>query len=184
MQVTIQNANQVWSSPDGQRRIYEVTYTDPSGSLVTAKTYSDKIGQGKGQSFDLEAYSKQGRNGAETFVKQVETNNSGYGQSAQGGGQSSSPANNERQFKADPAKQGSIERQSALKSAVEVVGVHDVELSSVDAAHVAVQIANEFVSFISGTPAEISAAMPGAQVVDDNQPPAESYEPPVQDSMV
>lgn len=68
MNLTTKASNQVWASPDGQRKIYELTM-DYNGQPVKAKTYSDAIAT-VGWSGEVESYEKAGRNGMETFVKQ------------------------------------------------------------------------------------------------------------------
>lgn len=187
MNITIQDANQVWSSPDGQRKIYQVTFTNAAGTLLVRKTYSDKLGTGKGQSFDIEEYSKDGRNGPEIFIKQVAAQNSPQQSSG-------SPT----QYKADPEKQSSIERQAALKVAAQVtkdwydLGGGGGEVPSLKDYREAVAETGEFyASILSGTPASIAQVMPGATVesdlppVESYEPPARSsYQPPTQDSMV
>jgi len=68
MQLTTKTVSQVWASPDGQRKIYELTL-DYQGQDVKAKTYSDAIAV-VGWSGEVETYEKAGRTGVETFVKQ------------------------------------------------------------------------------------------------------------------
>lgn len=67
-QTTTTASRSVWKSPDGQREIFEVTL-DHDGQPVTGKTYSKDISV-IGWSGTVETYEKEGRNGAETFVKQ------------------------------------------------------------------------------------------------------------------
>jgi hypothetical protein len=70
-------SEQVWTSPDGQRKIYKVTL-EFEGKPVQAKTYSDAIAQ-IGWEGTVETYEKEGRNGSETFVKQPpKENNQNY----------------------------------------------------------------------------------------------------------
>lgn len=68
IEVTTKVSRQVWKSPDGQRKIYELQL-EYEGQPVVAKTYSDQIAtvgwQGK-----VDTYEKPGRSGLETFVKQ------------------------------------------------------------------------------------------------------------------
>lgn len=61
-------AEQVWKSPDGQRTIFKVALDTGNGNME-AKTYSGAIGN-VGWSGEIITEEKQGRNGAETFVKQ------------------------------------------------------------------------------------------------------------------
>lgn len=74
LNVTTSEAEKVWSSPDGQRKIYKVTL-DFEGKSVVAKTYSEAIAT-EGWEGTVETYEKEGRNGAETFVKQPPKENS------------------------------------------------------------------------------------------------------------
>lgn len=63
------SGNQIWASPDGQRKIYELV-VDVDGKQLKAKTYSDAISQ-TGWSGEVETYEKPNRNGGmDTFVKQ------------------------------------------------------------------------------------------------------------------
>lgn len=68
LDVTTKSANSVWKSPDGQREIFEVEL-DYQGTIMKAKTYSKDI-SGAGWTGSVETYEKQGKMGAETFVKQ------------------------------------------------------------------------------------------------------------------
>lgn len=68
LEVTTKYSRSVWKSPDGQREIFEVTLESDNQELK-AKTYSKDIGQ-VGWVGTVESYEKEGRNGAETFVKQ------------------------------------------------------------------------------------------------------------------
>lgn len=201
MKVVIQDTSQIWQSKDGSRRIFNVTYTNAAGTLLTRKTFSDDIGTGKGREFDLDEYSRDGKNGPEIFVKQIPQQQPGFGAQPQpataASGQSSASTT---QYKADPDKQSSIERQAALKVAVEVVRDYNNQYGGPDdptpsLAQYSKDVAERgqfFASVLSGAPTEAAAAFPGAQLVnpndypaDDNQPPASSYtQPPVQDSMV
>lgn len=68
LNVTTKSARSVWKSPDGQREIFEVEL-DHDGQDLKAKTYSKDISS-EGWEGTVETYEKEGRNGAETFVKQ------------------------------------------------------------------------------------------------------------------
>lgn len=68
LQVTTKSAEQVWTSPDGKMTIFKVSL-EMDGKTFGAKTYSKAIAT-EGWSGTVESYEKQGRNGAETFVKQ------------------------------------------------------------------------------------------------------------------
>lgn len=63
------SSTQIWASPDGQRKIYELTIQLDTGQTVTAKSYSDRLTTGFVG--DIETYEKPGRNGVETFAKQA-----------------------------------------------------------------------------------------------------------------
>ncbi len=84
MNATTKLSEKVWSSPDGQKTIYKITL-DVDGQQVSAKTYSDAISQ-IGWSGTVETYEKEGRMGAETFVKQPPKEGSWSGGSGAGGG--------------------------------------------------------------------------------------------------
>lgn len=86
--VTTKVATQVWASPDGQRKIYELQL-DYAGQPVKAKTYSDAIAT-VGWSGTVETYEKAGRNGVETFVKQPPKEGGSFGGASTGSGTSSS----------------------------------------------------------------------------------------------
>jgi hypothetical protein len=64
------DSNQVWASPDGQRKLYSVTI-DVGGKQANAKTWSEQIAKA-GFSGEIETYEKEGKQGIETFVKQVQ----------------------------------------------------------------------------------------------------------------
>lgn len=70
LSVKTKSANKIWSSPDGNRTIYEVTM-EYQGKLVVARTYSDKIATA-GFEGEVESYKKETPRGSETFVKQVQ----------------------------------------------------------------------------------------------------------------
>lgn len=76
----------VWKSPDGQREIFEVKL-DHDGAELSAKTYSKDIST-VDWAGTVESYEKEGRNGAETFVKQP-PKEGGYSGSTRNGSQSS-----------------------------------------------------------------------------------------------
>jgi hypothetical protein len=63
------SSTQIWASPDGQRKIYELNIQLDTGQTVTAKSYSDRLTTGFVG--DIETYEKPGRNGVETFAKQA-----------------------------------------------------------------------------------------------------------------
>lgn len=86
--VTTKTAKQVWSSPDGQRKIHAVTL-EWQGKTLQAKTYSDAIGTIDWQG-NVETYEKESRNGPETFVKQPPKENPGYGSTSGGSSRSGS----------------------------------------------------------------------------------------------
>lgn len=63
-------AEKVWASPDGKIKIFKLTM-DYNGKPLDAKTYSEAIAT-VGFEGEVETYEKQGRNGVETFIKQVQ----------------------------------------------------------------------------------------------------------------
>ena len=69
LQVTTKQSDQIWKSPDGQRTIWEVGL-DYKGQVLKAKTYSQAIAT-VGWQGTVISEERQGRNGAETFVKQA-----------------------------------------------------------------------------------------------------------------
>lgn len=77
LKVTTKSANQVWASPDGQRKIYELNL-EYEGKPVLAKTYSEAIAT-EGWEGTVDTYEKQGRTGIETFVKQPPKEDGQYG---------------------------------------------------------------------------------------------------------
>jgi hypothetical protein len=79
---TTKEARSVWKSPDGQREIFQVVL-DYEGQSVTGKTYSKDISN-VGWTGEVETYEKEGRNGAETFVKQPQKE--GFSGGSSGGG--------------------------------------------------------------------------------------------------
>lgn len=79
--VTTKSSNQIWTSPDGQRTIYEAVM-DYNGQEVKAKTYSRAISS-EGFIGEVESYEKQGSKGTETFVKQAPREGSSYGGGSQ-----------------------------------------------------------------------------------------------------
>lgn len=85
------SSQQVWASPDGQRKIHEVVM-DYQGQQVKAKTYSDAIAV-VGWSGDVITEERPGRNGPESFVKQPpkEGGYSGGGGFRGGGGKTQDP---------------------------------------------------------------------------------------------
>ena len=71
LHVRIKKAQEVWKSPDGQRVIYSLIMSVPGVDKdVGAKTYSKAIAT-DGWEGDIESYEKPGKNGPETFVKQI-----------------------------------------------------------------------------------------------------------------
>ena len=65
--VKTKEANSIWKK--GDREIFEVV-VETDGNLAKVKSYSKAIAQA-GFEGEVEAYEKQGRNGSETFVRQV-----------------------------------------------------------------------------------------------------------------
>src|SRR5258707_14638136 len=69
LHISVKQAQEVWRSPDGQRVLYGIIM-EVGGKEAKAKTYSKAIAT-IGWSGDIETYEKTGRDGVETFVKQV-----------------------------------------------------------------------------------------------------------------
>ena len=86
LDVTTTSSKEIWKSPDGSRVIYEVVL-DYKGQPIKAKTYSKDISV-EGWAGTVESYEKEGRNGAETFVKQPQKE--GYRAGGYAGGAKSS----------------------------------------------------------------------------------------------
>lgn len=181
MKATIQSAQQTWQSPDGQRKLYTVTYTDESGNLVTSKTWSGKIGTGSGQQFDLEVYTKDGNRGPEQFVRQVQQEGSQYASQGATGNSRPNSSSSDKQFKGDPDTRASIERQTGLKAAVEVVAnyyntvgvtVDKDKFTLEQYAEDIVKYAKVFGEAASAVPAAIAEAFPGATAVNPSDYPA------------
>lgn len=106
LQVTTKSAEQVWASPDGQRKIFKVIF-EYQGKPVEARTYSEAIAK-EGWSGEVETYERPGRGDhpAQTFVKQPQKDGGGYGG---------------RQPRDDAA----IKAQMAVKAAVQALGPLD-----------------------------------------------------------
>lgn len=84
LNVTTKSAEQVWASPDGKMTIFKLLL-EMDGKTFEAKTYSKAIAN-VGWSGEIESYEKQGKQGAETFVKQPQKE--GFGGGFSGGGRS------------------------------------------------------------------------------------------------
>lgn len=176
MQATIQGAKQTWQSPDGQRKLYEVTLTDSFGKLQTRKTWSGKIGTGMGQQFDLEEYTKDGNRGPETFVRQVQDPNSQYARPTTTPSPASSPGQPKSAYADTQADtRASIERQTGLKASVEVVanyynavGIQPEEDITLEQ-YVAdvVKYSKVLGEAASNVPSGVADAFPGATTVDE-----------------
>jgi hypothetical protein len=120
--VEVASSEQVWSSPDGQRKIFKVTLKLDTGQTIAAKSYSDRLTPGwKG---DIETYEKEGRNGPETFVKQApkEDGPRNYG----GSGSRSSSGNYQ------PKDEAAIKAMWAIGQAVSALKVPDAALDPQD----------------------------------------------------
>lgn len=66
---TVQSTENIWNSPDGQRKMFKVRIQLETGQVAEAKSWSERLVPGfKG---DLETYEKEGKMGMETFVKQA-----------------------------------------------------------------------------------------------------------------
>lgn len=121
LEVTTKSAEQVWKSPDGQRVIYKVAL-DYNGQTLSAKTYSQAIAT-EGWSGTIESYEKEGRNGAETFVKQPPKENPGYGSTSGGSSRSNYAPRDDSHIKA----QWAIGQAATLVTAAETGTNIDLE---------------------------------------------------------
>lgn len=105
MKVTTKTAGkQVWASPDGSKKIWQVTVFDENDKAFGLQTFSEAIAQA-GFTGDVETYQK----GENRFVKQIQTEGSGY----KGGG-----GNNAARLKADADKQAEIKAEWAIAKAI------------------------------------------------------------------
>lgn len=76
--VTTTKSEQIWESPDGQRKIYALTL-EFKGQQFKAKTYSNMIAS-EGWAGDVETYEKPTKQGSDTFVKQPQKEQSSWQQ--------------------------------------------------------------------------------------------------------
>jgi hypothetical protein len=128
------SAEQVWKSPDGSRKIYEVSI-EADGKVYTLQTYSDKISK-VGFEGELETYDKDGNR----FVRQKTKEGGGnYG----GGNRGGSPRN-------DEATQESIARSVALKAAVDMVSSRGSHTKADDQKYT-IQLAEHYLSWLQGS---------------------------------
>lgn len=74
IQVKTKEANSIWKK--GDREIFEVVI-ETDGNLAKVKSYSKAIAQA-GFEGEVEAYEKEGRNGSETFVRQIPKEDGGF----------------------------------------------------------------------------------------------------------
>lgn len=110
LHVRTTDSKQIWASPDGQRKIYDLRL-EYNGKLVKAKTYSHSIAAINWEG-EVDLYEKDGRNGLETFVKQPPKNTDG----AEVG---SKPASQGQAFKGKDEK--AIQAMWAIGQAVQTV---------------------------------------------------------------
>lgn len=177
MLATITLSQQTWQSPDGQRKLFTVKYRDQQGIEHDAKTWSGKIANGTGQQFDLDVYTKDGKNGPETFVRQVQAEGSQYASSPSGGG-SGAASGGEKQFKGDPDTRASIEKQTSIKTAADIVanfyntvGIDTPEAFTLDAyTKEIVETSKTVLEYLTAVPTAIAEAFPGAEAVANDEP--------------
>lgn len=89
MKIKVEDTREVWSSPDGQRTIYEVRVSDEAGTFATYQSFSDEIGKARvGTAFDVEVYDRTSKKtgSAEHFIRQLKTDDFGGGGGGGGGG--------------------------------------------------------------------------------------------------
>jgi len=74
MNVKINTSKVLWTHPeDNSRKLYEVSF-ECEGKNYTAKTWSKTIGEGSGNTFDVESEkkpNKQNPNVTDVFIKQI-----------------------------------------------------------------------------------------------------------------
>lgn len=107
--VTIDSAEQVWQSPDGRKVMFRVVTSE--GKVF--KTWSKTIGK-EGWSGEVEEYEKDG----EKFIKQPYSASAGRGSGTKSF--KADPVKLEQDLKLEIARNQSIQRQVALKAAVDV----------------------------------------------------------------
>lgn len=78
MQITTSESKEIWKSPDGTRKIWEISYLNEAGTPIKRKTYSRTISQ-QGWTGQVEEYEKEGRVGIEVFVRQPVQEGNHYG---------------------------------------------------------------------------------------------------------
>lgn len=111
--VTTKKSRVVWTSPDGQRVLSEVTLDVDGAGEAIAKTYSEAIAR-MGWEGEVETSEKENNKGEiETFVKQPQKENN-----YRGGGGGKTPY--------VPRDDASIKAQMAIKTAVAMGGVVDI----------------------------------------------------------
>lgn len=77
MQVSTIDSEQVWQSPDGTKKIWEVAVRTPDEKSYRVKTYSPYIAK-QGFEGDVESYDKRGERFVRQIVKQTETHKGPY----------------------------------------------------------------------------------------------------------
>jgi hypothetical protein len=112
-------ARQVWQSPDGQRKIHEVTLETDAGQLQ-AQTFSDAIAS-IGWNGDVEAYDKAGNRGPQTFVKQAPKENQ-YSSPSTDSSSSNSTQSTRTGSTYQPKDEAAIKAMFAIKTAVQAYG--------------------------------------------------------------
>ncbi len=98
----------VWQSPDLARQIFEVML-DVNGQPMKASTFSEIIAE-VGWGGQLESYEKEGKKGAQTFVRQAPKEDGGHSGATQG----VAPARSSYQ----PKDEAAIKAMFAIKTAV------------------------------------------------------------------
>lgn len=174
LQLITKESRQVWMSPDGQRKIYELTM-DYQGKPVSAKTYSDAIAT-VGWSGLAESYEKTGRNGVETFVKQPAKE--GFSGSSSGGGKPAYQPKDEAAIKAmwaiDKAKDivlGTMQEQMDEPHILATTEVYARELfAMVDRVKLGEVETNEVVGTTADLPTSFNQVGQVDTVYDDQQP--------------
>lgn len=162
MKITVKQGKEVWASPDGKVKIYDITLDN--GTVMQTK--SGKIAEGG--EFDVETYTNDK---GKTYVRQLAKEQSHFSK--------------DKQFKADPDSRESIEWQTSLKAAVEVTRDYyigqEMPKTLEDYAKEVDKVAVHFKNLINTKPTSVvdhQEEEVAEEVVIEDQPPIESYEVP------
>ena len=115
MKITVKEGKEVWKSPDGKVKIYDITLDN--GTIMHTK--SDRIAGGG--EFDVEVYEKNNK----TYVRQLpkEGNFSPSGKTFK-----ADPEKMKQEWTLEVARNQSIQRQVAYKGVIDLVVSDKIEL--------------------------------------------------------